>query len=129
LRRFIAVLCLTLVFSGVASAGSGAVQTTLYFGLARDGGRISEKQWEAFLADTVTPRFPDGLTVIPATGQWRDPKAKVAKTISEPTRVVIIVHADTPASTRAVAEVKAIYLKRFHQISVFQTDEPVRIVE
>ena len=26
----------------------------------------------AFLADTVTPRFPDGLTVLDAAGQWRD---------------------------------------------------------
>jgi hypothetical protein len=116
-----------MAFAGPAFAGSGAIQTTLYFGLSRDGGRISEKQWQAFLADTVTPRFPDGLTVIPATGQWRNPK--VAKTISEQTKVVIIVHADTPASTKAVAEVKAIYLKRFHQISVFQTDQPVRVVE
>jgi hypothetical protein len=130
LRRFVAVLFLTFVFIGPAVAGSGAIQTTLYFGLDMNGGKhVSEKQWRGFLADTVTPRFPDGLTVIGATGQWRDPKDKSGKINSEATKIVIIVRADTPASTRAVAEVKAIYLKRFRQISVLQTDQPVRIVE
>ena len=37
-----------------------------------DGGEVSEEEWLAFLADTVTPRFPDGLTVLDAAGQWRD---------------------------------------------------------
>ena len=42
----------------------------LYFGLAKgDGSLVSEAEWDAFLADTVTPRFPDGLTVYDARGQ------------------------------------------------------------
>ncbi len=130
MRRFVAVLFLTFVFIGPAVAGAGAIQTTLYFGLDVNGGKhVSEKQWRGFLADTVTPRFPDGLSIIAATGQWRDPKDKSGKINSEATKIVIIVRADTPASAKAVAEVKAIYLKRFHQISVLQTDQPVRIVE
>lgn len=33
---------------------------------------VSDEDWRAFLAAEVTPRFPDGLTVIDAAGQWRD---------------------------------------------------------
>ena len=35
--------------------------------------------WDAFLADTVTPRFPDGLTVLDARGQWRDSEGLIGK--------------------------------------------------
>ncbi|MEX2248301.1 MAG: DUF3574 domain-containing protein, partial [Parvibaculum sp.] len=79
-RRFIhivlVVLALALVASprdaAVADPASGVVQTTLYFGLDRgDGGTVSERDWRRFLAEVVTPRFPGGLTVIDAYGQWR----------------------------------------------------------
>lgn len=130
MRRIAAVFLLSLALIAPAFAGSGAIQTVLYFGLSLPkGGSISERQWQGFLADTVTPRFPDGLTVVSATGQWRDPKAKAPRTLTEKTKIVILVRADTPAADRAVAEIKAVYLKRFHQISVLQTDQPVRIVE
>lgn len=130
LRRFAAFFLISFLFLTPAFAGQGAVQTTLYFGLSLPkGGSISEKQWQGFLADTVTPRFPDGLTVVSAIGQWRNPKVSPPKTVSERTKIVIIVRADTPASAKAITEIKASYLKRFHQISVLQTDQPVRIVE
>jgi Protein of unknown function (DUF3574) len=35
--------------------------------------RVSEARWSRFLADEVTPRFPDGFTVLDARGQWRAP--------------------------------------------------------
>ena len=36
-----------------------------------DGDRevVSDEDWAAFLADTITPRFPDGLSVIDVAGQ------------------------------------------------------------
>ena len=39
------------------------------------GGRlgVTEARWSRFLADEITPRFPDGLTVVDASGQWRAP--------------------------------------------------------
>lgn len=130
MRRVLVILCLCFVLVQPAFAGSDAVQTTLYFGLSLPkGGSVSEKQWQGFLADTVTPRFPDGLTVIAAVGQWRDPKSRSAGVMSEATRIVVIVHADTPASARAVAEIKARYVRRFHQVSVLQTDQPVHVVD
>ena len=50
--------------------GTSYMRTTLYFGLNRKAGNISESQWKSFLRDEVTPRFPQGLTVWQAGGQW-----------------------------------------------------------
>ena len=47
------------------------MRTTLSFGLARPKGSVSELEWQMFLRDEVTARFPDGLTVWEANGQWR----------------------------------------------------------
>ena len=55
------------------------------------GGRIevSEKQWMQFVDDEITPRFPDGLTVFDAAGQWRDQTSK--KITRESSKIVLIV--------------------------------------
>ena len=54
---------------GVASASQ--LRTTLYFGRTRPKGSVSELEWQMFLRDEVTQRFPEGLTVWEAEGQWR----------------------------------------------------------
>src|SRR4051812_38501479 len=56
------------------------VRDTLYFGQNRpDGGRVSRAEWDRFLTDVITPRFPDGLTVMRAVGQWRGASGKVER--------------------------------------------------
>lgn len=64
----------------------------------------------------VTPRFPSGLTVVRADGQWRGPGR--TETINEPSRVVEIVADDGNAIDRRVKEVVAIYRQQFRQDSV-----------
>ena len=111
----------------VPAFAGGTVESKLYFGLSlTDGGRVEEAQWRDFLARDVTPRFPDGLTVLDGFGQWRAPDNHI---VSEATKVLIIVHPASAEATKALAEIKAIYCKRFHQISVFQTDQDVTIVD
>ena len=113
--------------AGTAGAGSTAacpragggemVKAELLFG--RDvAGRapVSDAEWERFVAEEVTPRFPDGLTVFAATGQWRD--RATAAVVREPSFVVQIV---APASAEADARLAAIrsaYRQRFNQQSV-----------
>src|SRR5690606_33904629 len=53
----------------------GWVRSELYFGVGKanvDPGvdAIGEAQWREFLDGEVTPRFPDGLTVVDGYGQW-----------------------------------------------------------
>jgi hypothetical protein len=79
-------------------------------------GKASDARWRRFLAREVTPRFPDGLTVYEATGQWRDPARNVV--VREKSRVLrIIMSADAPEHDRVVAIAEA-YKKQFAQKSV-----------
>jgi hypothetical protein len=98
------------------------MRTTLYFGLSHPSGVISESQWQSFLRDQVTSRFPDGLTVWQADGQWRTPQGRIAR---EPARVLLLVHEEKPGVRRAIAEIVGIYKRDFHQESVLWETAPV----
>jgi len=79
-------------------------------------GKASDTRWRQFLAREVTPRFPDGLTVYEATGQWRDPQRQVV--VRERSRVLrIIIAADEPANDKIAAVAEA-YKNQFAQKSV-----------
>lgn len=109
---------------GCACAG-GMVETRLFFGLARPDGRaVSAVEWAAFLADVVTPRFPDGLTVLDGHGQYRLPdRGEVRR---EETRVVVVVHPDDAASDAALEAIAGEYRRRFAERSVLRVDVPAR---
>ncbi|ABS64133.1 hypothetical protein Plav_2524 [Parvibaculum lavamentivorans DS-1] len=128
---FILILVFALFVQGNAFAEPApAVETTLYFGLGlADGGSVSEDDWDGFLRDVVTPRFPGGFSVVEAHGQWRDPDVAEAPIIREVTKILIIVHPKTPATEASIGELKSIYSELFHQKSVFHTESPTRIVE
>jgi hypothetical protein len=101
--------------SQCGTAGSPQVRTTLYFGLARPKGAVSELEWQLFLRDEVTARFPDGLTVWEAEGQWRRPDGVVDH---ERSKVLLLVHADTAAARTALQGLIDRYRKTFEQQSV-----------
>lgn len=113
-----------------AQDGTGeiaAVQTTLYFGLkSADGRGVSEQEWARFLADVVTPRFPQGLTVVTAYGQGSNPGADAV--LAELTKVLIVVHPDDEANAAKISEFKQKYSEDFGQTGVFHTEADVRIV-
>jgi hypothetical protein len=77
---------------------------------------VSESAWVRFVAREMTPRFPDGLTITEATGQWRDRDSGAI--VREPAKRVEIVlpgHADDEARLDAIV---AAYKRQFHQHSV-----------
>ena len=47
------------------------VRTELFFGTAKPIGAVTEEEFRGFVDAEVTPRFPDGLTVIKGDGQFR----------------------------------------------------------
>lgn len=100
--------------TGCLSA-SAQLRTTLYFGLARPKGSVSELEWQVFLRDEVTARFPDGLTVWDADGQWRSPGGTIAH---ENSKVLLLVHPDTTVARGSVQAVIERYRKTFDQESV-----------
>lgn len=100
-------------------------RTILYFGLARPAGTVSEEEWQVFVRDEVTPRFPDGLTIWEVNGQWRQASGRI---ITERSKVLLLVHADTPAVHSRVAELIARYKQLFEQESVLWETAPVCVV-
>jgi hypothetical protein len=78
--------------------------------------RVGEAAWWRFLAREITPRFPDGLTVLAAAGQWRDPGGRGA--VREASKMVIIVTADDAAARERIATIVAAYKQQFRQRSV-----------
>lgn len=102
--------------------GSAHLRTTLYFGLSHKTGNVSESQWRTFLRDEVTPRFPDGLTVWEAAGQWRQANGRIAR---ERAKVLLLVHEDTPQVRSAVSAIIESYKRAFEQESVLWETAPV----
>jgi len=104
-------------FSVTMDCGAAApqIRTTLYFGLSRPKGSVSELEWQIFMRDEVTRRFPDGLTVWQAEGQWQTAAGSIDR---EQSKVLLVVHADSPAARQAVQAVIQAYRKTFDQQSV-----------
>ena len=107
-------------------AGAAMVATRLFFGMSiPGGGRVGEADWRGFLKHEVTPRFPDGLTVLPATGQWRD--RATGRVVREPSRVLLLLHKGSPKSETAIRAIMDAYKKRFRQDAVLRVDTAVRV--
>lgn len=102
--------------------GDKFYRTELYLGRSKpDGSFVSDGEWERFLADVVTPRFPDGFTILQGTGQYREKSGKI---ISEPSQVLVFLYtkATKRESRRKIEEIRAAYVKQFSQESVLRLD-------
>ncbi|SKB49918.1 DUF3574 domain-containing protein [Sphingopyxis flava] len=89
----------------------------IYFGMAiPSGGAVSKEDWAAFEAENIAAYFPDGYTVLPAEGAWRD--TDTGQTIHEPTIVVEVAHDGSAQTQAAIRIVATIYKTLFHQQAV-----------
>jgi hypothetical protein len=93
----------------------------LLFGMGRkDGNEVSEEEWRAFLDAEVTPRFPDGLTVLTGYGQWRNQTGAVAK---ETSRVLLIWLKPGAETNTKIESVRSAWKSKFQQESVMRVDD------
>jgi len=92
----------------------------LYFGLSTPDGAVSADEFARYLASSVTPRFPDGLTEYRAHGQWRNATGAI---ISEDTMVVEIAMDDTAENQDKVHRIINDYKTRYRQESVMLVEE------
>ena len=76
---------------------------------------MTELEWQIFLRDEVTKRFPAGLTVWEAEGQWRTPAGSIDH---EQSKVLLLVHPETAAARQSVQAIIGAYNKMFEQRSV-----------
>jgi hypothetical protein len=133
-RTFLPVLLLTLL---AACAAQGRVQDCaegafpmarleLYFGTQRPGGApVADAEWAAFLDQEVTPRFPDGLTVLDGNGQWRNSQGVITK---ETSAVLVILYEPSAEKSAAIEDIRAAYKDRFDQQSVMRVDAGTQCV-
>lgn len=94
-----------------------AIYDLLYFGSAKPNGLIAPAEWVKFLNDTVTPRFPQGLSVWDASGQWRSANGVILR---EPSHILNLVHSDNELAEKAVQEIIDVYKFSFQQKSVLR---------
>jgi hypothetical protein len=105
-----------------AIGDTALVRDVLYFGRNRPGGgAVTDEEWQTFLDQVLTPRFPAGLTVVAATGQWKGKSGLVDQERSE---VVTVFHSADEAASRAVMEVVVEYKRRFRQEAVLRERMP-----
>jgi hypothetical protein len=118
-----AVALLPLLTGGCASLPQAClpparpmVSADIFFGRSIGNRRVSETDFATFLATEITPRFPDGLTVIDARGQWRNPDRNFI--VREPSKLVKIIFADDPQKRADLDAIAAAYKQKFRQQSV-----------
>ena len=90
----------------------------LFMGRGGDQGEVvDDAAWAAFLADIVTPRFPDGLTVLDGQGQWRGEAGLVQM---ERSKLLVILAPPGDEPVRLLDEISDEYKRRFDQESVLR---------
>lgn len=108
-----------------AVAHADTVADRLFFGRSiPGGGMVTDEEWAAFLRDVVTPRFPDGLSVWRAEGQWLDSRGTLEH---EQSMVVEVIHAASPQVDAALRDIADEYKRRFRQDAVLRITTPVRM--
>ena len=101
--------------------GQTWARTELYFGLSRaDGPDISDEEFQGFLDSVVTPRFPDGLTLLTGDGQFRGSSGIVVR---ERSKLLILFYPWNQTRNRAIERIRTTYKRDFHQEAVLRVDD------
>ena len=104
-----------------AAGAQAFARTELFFGLSRPGGVITEEQFKGFVDASVTPRFPDGLTLLTGTGQFRDSSGTI---IVEGSKLLVLLYpfGDREADAK-IEQIRSEYVCLFDQQSVLRADD------
>ena len=111
------LLCSACAVSPAAPQPADAwLRCELFFGQSiPGGGQVSTEQWQAFVDREVTPRFPQGLTVLQAQGQWRNAQGGIDR---EASRVLVMLLPADTARGPLMDELRSRYRVQFHQEAV-----------
>jgi hypothetical protein len=106
----------------------GWVGTRLYFGLGpadHPEQGISETKWREFLDREVSPRFPDGLTVLDVYGQWLGKGQTILERLH--TKMLVIYYPDVPENRTNIEAIRAAWKKMTGHQSVLRVTEPADV--
>lgn len=107
---------------------SGWVETRLYFGLgpADDTSRgVTEPAWRQFLDTEVTPRFPDGLSVLDVYGQWQGKGQGTPERLRS--KMLVIDYPDSPSNRDKIEAIRAAWKQRTGDQSVMRVTQPAEV--
>ena len=101
-------------------------RTELYFGSQKpDGATVTEAEFEEFVDVIVTPRFPDGLTLLTGYGQFRNAANVI---VEEQSFVMILLYPrDDKEAGAEIEEIRTAYKDAFAQESVLRVDSMARV--
>jgi len=103
---------------GPCAVGERRLSADLYLGLSvKDAPDVTDAQFTDFLDREVTPRFPQGLTVLNAQGRWRSADGQIVREPSRMVQIVLPGAADDLAKLDAVREA---YKRQFRQEAVLE---------
>jgi hypothetical protein len=95
-----------------------AIKTEIFFGEDEPGRKhVSLEAWRAFLSEVVTPRFPEGMTVLEAYGQMQHDSGRIEK---QPSRVIVLVHPPGKSADSRIHEIIQAYRDRFENAQVMR---------
>jgi hypothetical protein len=108
---------------GSCALGEPFTRTELFFGRDRpEGADVSDAEWATFVDTVVTPRFPDGLTVFDADGQYLPTDGELIK---EDSKVLLLLHDGSAEISQDIEEIRERYKTQFAQESVLRIDTDV----
>jgi len=113
--------CMSAPKPQACPAGQAQLQTAQLFLGARQPTTPNDGDLRRFVDQEVTPRFPDGVTVVDGGGQWKGSENRM---IREASKVVLVV---LPASGGGGAKVEAVrtaYRSKFKQEPVVVLPPP-----
>ena len=122
--RVVVPFLLVFIFAAPAGAQiacradqkSSAVVEMMFGRKIGDRIAVTNTAWARFVDREITPRFPDGLSVVDAAGQWMDTDKK--RVVREPSKIVTIVLRDSAKGQSEIDAIAEAYKKRFKQQSV-----------
>ncbi len=95
-------------------------RTELFFGLSKpDGTEVNNAEFQRFLDREVTPKFPDGFTVISGQGQFRDTRGAI---LQERSKLLILLYSNVATSNQQIEQIRTAYITAFQQQSVLRAD-------
>jgi hypothetical protein len=96
-------------------------KTELYFGLSRPNGLdVTEEEFQRFVDTEITPRFPDGLTLLTGRGQYRNSAGNI---VQEWSKILILLYPFNQKRNRAIEQIRGAYKDAYQQESVLRVDE------
>jgi hypothetical protein len=111
---------------GAVNRSLDLARTELFFGTAKPDGVVTDSEFFKFVDDVITPRFPDGLTVLKGEGQFRGDNGEIVK---EDSFVLILLYSleGFRESSRRINAIRELYKAQFRQESVLRVDDPFAV--